>query len=327
MTDTHPGLVALDWGTSGRRAWLLDAAGRILDTRRSERGLLAITEDVDLGDPRARAAAYETAFRDACGDWLGAYPGVPVLACGMVGSAQGWADSGYRTVPAALDFSAPVPVKHRDGVLHLVPGLRIPSGETPGDVLRGEETQLAGVLDVLGDPGEPFTVVLPGTHSKWVRVERGTVTGFATAMSGELYGLLTAHGILARTAAEPVRDDTAFARGLAAGQRNRGLATELFGVRPLVLDGALEPSSVPDYLSGVLIADEVSNLLPGLENSVVLCGTADLCRRYAVALDGRGVKTTVLTEEITARGLWRIAAAAGLVGRRTDERLERTPQP
>jgi 2-dehydro-3-deoxygalactonokinase len=94
VTDTHPGLVALDWGTSGRRAWLLDAAGRILDTRRSEQGLLAITEGVDLRDPRARAAAYETAFRDACGDWLGSCPGVPALACGMVGSAQGWVDAG-----------------------------------------------------------------------------------------------------------------------------------------------------------------------------------------------------------------------------------------
>jgi 2-dehydro-3-deoxygalactonokinase len=194
-------------------------------------------------------------------------------------------------------------------------------------VIRGEETQLAGVLDVLGDPGEPFTVVLPGTHSKWVRVDGATVTGFATAMSGELYGLLSAHGILARTAAEPVRDDAAFARGLATGRRSRGLATELFGARPLVLDGVLEPASVPDYLSGVLIADEVSNLLSDSDNEVVLCGTADLCRRYAIALDGRGVTATVLTEEITAQGLWRIATAAGLVGRQKNERLERTPKP
>lgn len=327
MTDTHPGLVALDWGTSGRRVWLLGADGRILDTRRSEHGLLATTEGIDIADPHARAAAYETAFLDACGDWLRSYPGVPALACGMVGSAQGWVDTGYRTVPAALDFSALVPVEHRDGVLHLVPGLRVPSGETPGDVIRGEETQLAGILGVLDDPGKPFTVVLPGTHSKWVRVDGATVTGFATAMSGELYGLLTAHGILARTATEPVRDDAAFARGLAAGRRSRGLATELFGTRPLVLDGALEPASVPDYLSGVLIADEVSSLLPGSDTEVVLCGTTDLCRRYALALEGRGVQATVLTEEVTAQGLWRIATAAGLVGRQHEDRLERTLKP
>lgn len=93
-----------------------------------------------------------------------------------------------------------------------MPGLRIPSGDDPGDVIRGEETQLAGALETLAHPGGSLTVVLPGTHSKWVRVEEGVVTGFTTAMTGELYGLLTAHGILARTAADPVADDAAFSR-------------------------------------------------------------------------------------------------------------------
>ncbi|MBN6037612.1 2-dehydro-3-deoxygalactonokinase [Amycolatopsis sp. 195334CR] len=312
VTDPEPALVALDWGTSGQRAWLLDAGGRILDARRSGRGLLAVTEGIDPGDRTARAAAYETAFHQACGDWL--TTGVPAIACGMVGSAQGWTDTGYRTVPSTLDFPDLVRVPHRDGVLHLVPGVRIPSGETPGDVLRGEETQLAGMLDVLTGHR---TVVLPGTHSKWVRVENGTVTGFATAMSGELHGLLTSHGIFARTAAEPVRDDEAFERGLATGRRSRGLSTELFGARPLLLDGELAPASLPDYLSGVLIADEVAHLLPAGETGVVVCGTADLCRRYAAALAHHGVEAVARTEETAARGLWRIATAAGLVTERT----------
>ncbi|MFC3485220.1 2-dehydro-3-deoxygalactonokinase [Amycolatopsis roodepoortensis] len=323
VTDTEPALIALDWGTSGQRAWLLGRDGGILDARDTGRGLLTTTEDVDLRDPRAKAAAYESAFRQACGDWLTACPGLPALASGMVGSAQGWADSGYRTVPAPLDFPSLVPVFHRDGVLHLVPGLRIPSGDDPGDVIRGEETQLAGALETLAHPGGSLTVVLPGTHSKWVRVEEGVVTGFTTAMTGELYGLLTAHGILARTAADPVADDAAFSRGLAAGRRSRGLATEAFGARPLVLDGVLAPESLPDYLSGVLIADEVSHLLHASETHVVLCGARELCRRYAAALAERGVEATVLSEEITARGLWRIATAAGLL----EDRLERTLKP
>ncbi|RSN44162.1 2-keto-3-deoxy-galactonokinase [Amycolatopsis sp. WAC 04197] len=323
VTDTEPALIALDWGTSGQRAWLLGADGGILAARGAGRGLLTTTEDVDLRDPRARAAAYESAFRKTCGDWLAAFPGLPALAAGMVGSAQGWTDSGYRTVPAGLDFPSLVPVSHRDGKLHLVPGLRIPSGVHPGDVIRGEETQLVGVLEALGDPGGPLTVVLPGTHSKWVRVEDGVVTGFTTAMTGELYGLLIAHGILARTAADPVADEEAFSRGLAAGRRSRGLATEAFGARPLVLDGVLEPESLPDYLSGVLIADEVSHLLRDTDTRVVLCGADELCRRYATALAGRGVEAIVLSEEVTARGLWRIATAAGLL----EDRLERTLKP
>ncbi|QFU92712.1 2-dehydro-3-deoxygalactonokinase [Amycolatopsis sp. YIM 10] len=309
MNDPEPALVALDWGTSGQRAWLLGADGRILGTRRSGRGLMAVTEGIDPGDPAAREAAYEAALHQACGDWLAG--GLPAIACGMVGSAQGWTDTGYRTVPSTLDFTGLVPVPHRDGVLHLVPGLRMPSGELPGDVLRGEETQLAGMSDLL--TGRCATVVLPGTHSKWVRVERGEVTAFATAMSGELHGLLTAHGIFARTAAEAVRDDVAFERGLTAGRRARGLSTELFGARPLVLDGELAPASLPDYLSGVLIADEVSHLVPGGETGVVVCGTADLCRRYAAALAHHGVEAAVRTEETAAEGLWRIATAAGLV--------------
>lgn len=278
---------------------------------------------MDLNDPGAREAAYESAFRKTCGDWLTEFPGLPALAAGMVGSAQGWADSGYRTVPARLDFSSLVPVTHRDGMLHLVPGLRIPSGAHPGDVIRGEETQLVGVLETFGGPGGSLTVVLPGTHSKWVRVEDGIVTGFTTAMTGELYGLLITNGILARTAADPVADDEAFSRGLNAGRRSRGLATEAFGARPLVLDGVLKQASLPDYLSGVLIADEVSHLLRDNDTRVVLCGADELCRRYAAALAGRGVEATVLSEEVTARGLWRIATAAGLL----EDRLERTLKP
>lgn len=313
VTDTEPGLIALDWGTSGQRAWLLDTEGEILDVRRASRGLMETTSGVDPRDSRARAAAYESAFRRTCGAWLTAFPALPAIACGMVGSAQGWADAGYRTVPVEPGSSSLVPVSHRDGVLHLVPGLRIPSGELPGDVIRGEETQLVGVLDLLGDPGEPVTVVLPGTHSKWVRVEDGLVTDFATAMTGELYGLLIAHGILARTTADPIRDEAAFSRGLAAGRRSRGIAAEAFGARPLVLDGVLDPASLPDYLSGVLVADEVAHLLRDSDSRVVLCGAADLCRRYAVALAARGVEAAVLSEEVTARGLWQTAVTAGLV--------------
>ncbi|MEB3366534.1 2-dehydro-3-deoxygalactonokinase [Saccharopolyspora mangrovi] len=316
MTDARstPSLIALDWGTTAQRAWLLDHVGQIIAARRPDQGLLAMTADIDPHDARARAHAYESAFWAACGDWLTANPDLPVIACGMVGSAQGWSDAGYLTVPAQPKYrpGSLVPVAHRAGVVHLVPGLRIPSADgIPGNVLRGEETQIVGALEALGDPAGQLTLILPGTHSKWVRIEDGTVTSFATAMSGELFGLLTADGILARTAAEPARDDEAFARGLAAGRSRHGLLTELFGARPLVLDGLLDPASVADYVSGVLIADEVAHLVRGT-GPVVLCGGADLSRRYAQAFAAHGVEPTVLAEDVTARGLWQIAFATGL---------------
>ncbi len=315
----QPGLVALDWGTTSQRAWLLGDDGRILETRRRDRGLLSTA-----GSERTRD--HEIAFIDACGDWLRANPALPAIACGMVGSAQGWEEAGYLTVPTdlvidAVDLST---VPHDLGTLHLVPGLRMPPhGTFPGDLMRGEETQLIGVLDLLPEADGPLTVVLPGTHTKWVRMDNRKVISFTTAISGELYALVLRHGILALTAAQGEPDDVAFARGLAAGYADdaRGLPVELFGARVLVLEGRLAPASVPDYVSGVIIADEVRHQLPRhpKPGRIILCGTADLCRRYASALGQQGVQTHVVSEEATARGLWAIATRAGLI-----ETAERT---
>jgi 2-dehydro-3-deoxygalactonokinase len=314
ISAARPRLVALDWGTTSQRVWLLGDDGRILESRQRDRGLLST---VAAGTERTRE--HEKVFVDACGDWLRANPALPAIACGMVGSAQGWAEAGYLNVPTdlAIDAAELITVRHDLGVLHLVPGLRVaPHGAVPGDIMRGEETQLIGVLDLLPEADGPLSVILPGTHTKWVRIDNRKVISFTTAMSGELYALVLRHSILALTAAHGERDDAAFTRGLtAAAADERGLAAELFGARALVLDGLLEPASVPDYVSGVIIADEVRHQLPRHANPgrIVLCGTTDLCRRYASALGQYGVQTHILAEDTTVRGLWTIAARAGLV--------------
>ena len=310
--STAPALVALDWGTSSQRAWLLDGAGRVLDARSADAGLLRVTRGLDPADVAGRARAYAAAYDALCGSWLAAHPGLPAIACGMVGSAQGWADAGYRTVPAA-DPGALVPVEHPAGPVHLVPGLRVPSADgVPGDVLRGEETQVLGVL--ASDPVR--TVVLPGTHTKWVRIEDGLVSGFTTTVTGELYALEMEHGIIGRTAGAGEPDAAAFARGLATGAVSRGLQVELFGTRALVLDGLLAPSAVPDYLSGVLLGDELRHVLPryaAAGDEVVVCGGAALAQRYREALAGHGVRARIVDGDVVVRGLWTLAAAAGLV--------------
>lgn len=316
-----PRLIALDWGTTSMRSWLLGDEGRILETREPAGGLLDMAAGIDAADPAARARAYEAAYLDVCGGWLRDHPGLPALACGMVGSAQGWCEAGYLTVPARLDSTARslTEITLAAGAVHLVPGLRVASDarhDIPGDVLRGEETQVIGVLELIARPDAEHIVVLPGTHTKWMRIEDRTVRSFTTAMSGELYGLVTGHGLLSHTATDPRRDDAAFTRGLTAGfsPRERGLATALFGARALVLDGLLAPSSLADYLSGVVLADEVRHLLPQYRaERIVLCGNADLCRRYAAALRMRGVVTEVVGEDAAAAGLWSIAVAAGVV--------------
>ncbi|MEU4311577.1 2-dehydro-3-deoxygalactonokinase [Nocardia sp. NPDC024068] len=318
-----PRLIALDWGTTSMRSWLLGAGGRVLDTREPGGGLLDMAAGTDTADPDARARAYEAAFMEICGVWIRDHPGLPALACGMVGSAQGWREAGYLPVPARLDALAHslTDVSAVEGVLHLVPGLRVPSDprdDIAGDVLRGEETQVLGALELIGEPGAGHTLVLPGTHTKWLRVDDGKVLSFTTAMSGELYGLVTRYGLLSHTATTARRDDTAFARGLTAGfsPYGRGLGSALFGARALVLDGLLDPASLADYVSGVVIADEVRNLLPHQTGAdrIVLCGNADLCRRYAVALRMRGVSTRIVGgEDAAAAGLWSVAVASGLV--------------
>lgn len=318
LDTSPPRLIALDWGTSSQRAWLLGDGGRILDVRRPDFGLLGTTGD----DPESRTRAYEAAFDEACGDWIAAAPDLPAIACGMVGSAQGWREAGYLTTPTDLAIGAGdlTAVPHPRGVLHLVPGMRVASaadGSVPGDVMRGEETQIIGALGLLPPTDGPLTIVLPGTHSKWARVEDHKIVSFATAMSGELYGLVMAHGILGRTATTGVRDDAAFGRGLTTGTSvpSRGLPAELFGARALVLDGLLDPASLPDYVSGVIIADEVRHLLPhyAAGHRILLCGNADLCRRYAAGLRVHGMAADIVAEEAAAQGLWRVAIDAGLL--------------
>jgi 2-dehydro-3-deoxygalactonokinase len=312
--EPPPRLIAVDWGTTSLRAWLMSDGGEIIAARRRAKGLLSIA-DLPAAE---RSAEYERIFIDLCDDWFGEHPALPAIACGMVGSTEGWADAGYRTVPTNLTFDthALTEIRHARGSLHLVPGLRVAShGDVPGDLLRGEESQLVGALE-LAHPGRlPQTFVLPGTHTKWVRVENGTVQSFTTVMTGEIFGLLLRHGLLARTAAGGSADEHAFNRGLLRATADRGLLAELFGARALVLDGSLDPTSVSDYLSGVLIADEVRHQLPryGAGGGVVVCGAPDLCNRYARALQQAGTDPSIVTEDATARGLWTIAARSGLI--------------
>ncbi|MFE5294586.1 2-dehydro-3-deoxygalactonokinase [Isoptericola sp. NPDC056618] len=339
MADDAPGrdasLVALDWGTSSFRGWLLDATGAVLDEVRTDDGTLRCS--AGAGSAPERAAAFERTFARLCGSWLDRRPGLPVLAAGMVGSNHGWADAGYLDVPAALprlaDHLTPVPVTGTDvgTVVHLVPGLRVT--EPDPDVLRGEEVQLLGALEEAREEGGAAraTAVLPGTHSKWVHLDGDLVTGFGTVMTGELYGLLLRDSILARLAddgpgdgREDGADDgtgpsswEAFDRGLDAEARRgdeRGLAALLFTARTLVMAGMLRPAEVADYLSGLLVGSEVRHALRAdPAPRVTVCASGATARRYDRALGRHGAAAHVAGQDVAVRGLWRVARDAGLV--------------
>lgn len=318
MADDAPGrdaaLLALDWGSTTFRAWLLDGEGTVLDTVRTADGALTVSERADSA--WVRAAAFEEAFGRLCRPWLDEHPGIPVLCAGMAGSNHGWAEAGYLDVPADLGALAEhlTVVPAGDSVVHVVPGLRV-TGPDP-DVMRGEEVQLAGAL--VGAADQPGTVVLPGTHSKWVRLDGTRVTGFSTAMTGELYGLLLRDSILGRLATGAAGPDVspAFVRGFeteAERGDERGLPALLFTARPLVLAGRLDAADVADYVSGLLIGAEVRHALHGGPAGVVaLCGPPASLHRYRFALERGGASVRVVDEDVAARGLWRVAVNAGL---------------
>ncbi|OZI26067.1 2-dehydro-3-deoxygalactonokinase [Bordetella genomosp. 9] len=322
-------LIALDWGTSSLRAYRMGAEGRVLDTRHLPWGIMRLPAPRTDGPmPAPAAAGFELAFEQACGDWLRAQPGLPVIACGMVGSAQGWAQAPYLDIPAdPRDIGARLAKvdTHRGATLHIIPGLLQRQGLA--NVIRGEETQVVGLIDSEAGAGgaaldDDLLVGLPGTHCKWVRVRGGRIVEFDTFMTGEVYAALRGHTILGRTMEDPAApDDAAFQRGLdvagsALGQG--GVLSTIFSTRALGLTGQLSPQAQPDYLSGLLIGHEAAALRTlldarGMPSRIVLCGDEDLCRRYASALPHFGLAAPTLAGLAAERGLWRLAVSAGLI--------------
>lgn len=322
--NTRARLIALDWGTTRCRAYLMGDEGSVLAELHSSSGSMVVSARADAaGTPAVQM--FEQAFTELCGEWLAEFPGIPVIACGMVGSNHGWAEAAYRVVPA--DLFAPGPaltrVRTSEGVaVDIIPGLISELGLP--DVIRGEETQvlgaLAGAVGTQGAPEEQI-VVLPGTHSKWVRVAGTIVTDFTTCMTGELYALLTEDSTLSLLAVRSDQPDwAAFYKGLDVATSPAGaggLLCTAFSARTLVMTGALTPGQVEDYVSGLLIGHELAGIgaswLAGYSGEVLLCGSTQLTERYRRALEARGFKVNLASPEAAAVGMWHSALAAEMV--------------
>jgi 2-dehydro-3-deoxygalactonokinase len=284
MTD----LVALDWGTTSLRAARLGADGAVLEERASTRGILSVP-----------AGGFPAVLQETCGDWL-KNAGTRCLVSGMAGSRQGWQEAPYCPCPAGLAEITRALAWVEAGRVAIVPGLSVEFLGTP-DVLRGEEVQVFGAMELLGL--QEGTFVLPGTHCKWVRVAEGRVQSFATFMSGEFYALLRQHSILARTmpAEDGPLEREAFLRGVHHAQQGRSLLHSAFSARTLALFEKVPGPALPSYLSGLVIGEELrSRALHG--TSVVLIGSAALTQRYALALGVLGCATRTLGSEATWRG-------------------------
>ena len=333
IDQNQAALIALDWGTTALRAYLFDTTGQLLETRASTAGIMNL--------PRAASeGGFDLAFDAVCGSWLERAPHLPVMAAGMVGSAQGWKEAPYVDTPASPDaiVRGLARVQTASGVaLHIVPGV-LERGELP-NVMRGEETQIFGALagdavTVANSPAankataanedESALIGLPGTHAKWVIVRGARIERFYTFMTGEVFAALSEHTILGRTMTTPDRPDTAaFLRGISVARNHghAGMLATIFSTRTLGLTAQLSREEQPDYLSGLLIGHELNGLeavLVRQQSSLAgrtlrLIGNEALCERYRLALTQYGCQSAELVKHATERGLWRIAVQAGLV--------------
>ena len=231
------GFIAVDWGTTNRRAYQVGPDGGVL---RTERDALGITSVPSGG------------FADAVADLRARFGDAPMLLAGMVGSNRGWVDAGYVACPARLDDLAAAVARPIADVA-IVPGVRrVTKGR--GDVMRGEEVQLLGAAAAGLVPADAL-LCQPGTHCKWAELSGGALVDFTTAMTGELFALLKAHALIGSEMAGVVDDDDGFAAGVADSARG-DLLGALFGVRPAALLGLRAPGTAASYVSGLLIGSD-----------------------------------------------------------------------
>jgi 2-dehydro-3-deoxygalactonokinase len=308
MEPSRATLIGLDWGTSRLRAYLFDA-----------RGSVRAVKDRPWGVLRAPGGGFAAAYHDMIDDWQ-AERELATIAAGMIGSTEGWIPAPYCACPAgAAELAAGIVTTATGaGMVHVIPGVEL-RGAAP-DVMRGEETQIAGALALRPDLGASSTLVLPGTHAKWADVRDSRIVSFTTYLTGELFDLLREHSILGRPARSVATDAErgivwdAFDRGVQAARENAtgGIAPLLFRTRSLVLQDVLPPEESLDFLSGLLVGDEVRSAASAARSPLALIGEPALCARYQRALAAFGIPAPLVDAGAPA-GLWEIACRSGLV--------------
>ncbi|WP_373295398.1 2-dehydro-3-deoxygalactonokinase [Neogemmobacter tilapiae] len=292
-----PEWIAVDWGTSNLRAFAMGTDG-VLAQATSDEGMGKLARD-----------QFEGALLRLIDGWLSTDKVTPVIACGMVGARQGWVEAPYRSVPCLpVDKGGLMDVTVTDPrfTFAIVPGL---SQANPADVMRGEETQIAGALAL--SPGFDGVLCLPGTHSKWAQVSADEVVSFQTMMTGEMFALLSGQSVLRHGMVDAKGwDDAAFDQGVSdALSRPERLAAMLFRLRAEGLLNGLSGDAAKARLSGLLIGAELAAARPyWLGQAVSLIGADKLSAAYARALLAQGVTARLLSgDECVLAGLSRAA--------------------
>lgn len=291
-------MLGCDWGTTALRVYAVDGRGGVLERRDSELGMLA-----------ARGIGFEQALRDTAGDWL--VPERLVLLAGMVGAHGGWLEAPYCPCPAGLAeiASSMCRVSTNIARVFMVPGVCMHAAEPP-EVMRGEETQLLGVLAGGGGDG---TYVMPGTHTKWVEVAAGRITALATYMTGEVFQAVRDHTVL-RDLLPPMGewdwDGAGFRQGVrvgAAAPAGGDLLNRLFGVRTHGLFDGLPAAQLGPYLSGLLLGAEIQAAAGAARWPVTVVGADCLVAKYNQAGAELGRKMKAADADVAIMGLVALA--------------------
>lgn len=296
--ESRPAFVAVDWGTSSFRGWLMTADGRTLAETRGREGMLHCA---GTGFPPVLQHHFAQ---------LGAPAELPVLICGMAGARQGWREAPYLHTPTRLEALHEGAIRiDTPGDVRILPGIANARADAP-DVMRGEETQLLGVTE----PDFTGLVCIPGTHSKWIKIEAGSIVSFSTYMTGELFSVISQHSILQHAVeqdASLLADSVPFNEGLrAALAAPSRLTASLFQLRAAQLLGFQQRADGAARLSGLLIGTEIADATAqhGQQHGVRLIGDSTLGRLYAAALAATGLNvTTVDAEQASRQGLSKAA--------------------
>jgi len=290
MTSSAPASILVDWGTTNFRAYLLDGQGNCLAEKSAPSGISQIN------------GKFEFTLNVNIGDWLKQYGELTVVLAGMIGSQIGWKNTPYVDCPAAVNgygqYGVQVP-EFNNGNCWIIPGMKQETSDGKVDVMRGEELQVIGASLLAGNVDA--TYCCPGTHNKWVQVKNGEIQTISTAMTGEMFALLSDHSILANSlvkTSEP--DEAAFMKGLEYSQQPGGLLNHIFSVRTQFVTGKQDTSAGAGYLSGILIGHEVRAFIEAGGNNTGTChiiGSSGLSKLYQTAMNHFGISNALVADK------------------------------
>ena len=293
MTDIKAKWIAADWGTTHMRAWAIGEEDKVLAFRESNEGMKDLQQN-----------EFEPVLLRLIESWLDNTKITTVMSCGMVGAKQGWVETPYLKTPCVpIDNNQLTTANTLDKriIVHLVPGVM---QNHPADIMRGEETQIAGFINKNQDFNG--VVCLPGTHSKWVNINEGQITSFKTFMTGELFGVITNHTLIRHSTSIKGWIQESFEDGIHEGFNNPGLiASNLFSLRAESIVNNLGRNQARSTLSGLLLGVELNGAqIYWKNNDVTLIGSELLSNNYNQGLKVLGGQSQSFSvEAATLSGL------------------------